>query len=262
MKKLTTFALLATFAMAGTAFAQTADVQVIHNSPDPAAEMVDVYINSEIAIDDFAFRAATPVLELPAETELEIGIAPGNSGGPGDIIATFPVTLNAGERYLVMATGVLDPSLPSNPEGLDTAFTLKIFTPYTDTAMPGMVGLLAYHGSPDAPTVDVLADGVGILIDDLAYGDFAGYLEVPAAEYTLRVTPGDDNNTIVASFVAPLQDLGGAAAVVFASGFLTAKDLSAFGLFAALPDGTVLELPHESVATESTSWSSMKAMFE
>ena len=255
---LSTFAMLA---VAGSALAQTASVQVIHNSPDPAAMAVDVYLGGDLAIDDFAFRTATPVLSLPAEVEIVIGIAPGGSVGPQDIIASFPVTLTAGGSYVVMATGVLDPSLPGNPEGLDTAFTLNIFSPLTTSAPAGQVALLAYHGAPDAPTVDILADGVGVLVPELSYGEFAGYLTVPAADYTLRVTPAGQNETIVASFVAPLADLGGGAAVVFASGFLSSRPGNAFGLFAALADGTVLALPAPSVATDGATWSEMKALY-
>jgi hypothetical protein len=254
--------LLTLVAMAGLAQAQTASVQVIHNSPDPLATAVDVYLDGGLAIDDFAFRTATPVLSLPAEVQIVIGIAPGNSTGPADILASFPVTLMAGGSYVVMATGVLDPSLPGNPEGLDTAFTLKIFAPLTTSAPAGQVALLAYHGAPDAPAVDILADGVGVLVPDLSYGDFAGYLTVPAADYVLRVTPAGDNGTVVASFVAPLSGFGGGAAVVFASGFLTSRPGNSFGLFAALTNGEVLQLVAPDVAVESATWSGLKALFE
>jgi hypothetical protein len=246
---------------AGTAAAQTAQVQVIHNSPDPAATIVDIYLNEgdEPAIPDFAFRTATGILDLPAGVELRIGVAPGMSSGPGDILATFPVTLTAGESYVVMATGVLDEMLPGNPEGADTAFTLKIFSPLVQSVSAGDVGLLVYHGSPDAPTVDVLAVGVGILVDDLAYGEFSDdYLAVPENDYTLQITPGDDNDNAVASFSAPLTGLGGGTAVVFASGYLSAR-LESFGLFAALNDGSVIELPPTTVPTEERSWSDIKS---
>jgi hypothetical protein len=77
---------------------KTARLQVIHNAADPAAEMVDVYVNGDLFLNDFQFRAATPFVDVPADTELEIGIAPGNSSGSGDVIAAFPVTLADGIR--------------------------------------------------------------------------------------------------------------------------------------------------------------------
>ncbi|MEM6764081.1 MAG: DUF4397 domain-containing protein, partial [Bacteroidota bacterium] len=223
-------------------------VQVVHNSPDPAAFEVDIYLNGDLAIDDFAFRTATPFIKLPAGVELEIGVAAGNSSSADDILATFPVTLVDGEKYIVVATGVLDPSaFDSSVNGDDIAFTLEILTPARTASENGNnVDLAVYHGSTDAPAVDVLTGG-NILVDDITYGNFTdGYLSVPAAKYILDVTPGGDNDNVLASYVADVSGLGGGAGLVFASGFLAPdanQDGAAFGLFAVLPDGTVIALP-------------------
>jgi hypothetical protein len=258
-----TISSLALLAGAVTAGAQTADVQIIHNSPDPGAATVDIYVDGTLAVPDLAFRAATGVVPLPAGVELVVGIAPGDSDGPGDILASFPFTLTAGESYVIMAAGVLDPpSFPSNPEGVSTAFDLYV-QPGLLTSDPGSnVSLLAFHGSPDAPTVDVNAVGVGTLFGSLQYTDFQGYLSVPPAEYELQVTPAGQPGTVVATFTAPLDGLGGGAAVVFASGFLSAAGLGgipAFGLYAALADGTVLPLDHSPVSVDDASWSAVKS---
>ncbi|MDX2246381.1 MAG: DUF4397 domain-containing protein [Bacteroidia bacterium] len=232
-------------------FAQFADVQIIHNSADPAADSVDIYINAGAApaVADFKFREATPFISLPAGVLVNVGIAAGNSTGPGDIIATFPFTLTANEKYVVVATGVLNPAqFDISVNGAPAiGFDLKVLTPAQSAGTAGNVSLAVAHGATDAPDVDVLANfGTPPLIDNLGYGTFSGYASVPAAAYILNVTPAADNATIVASYYADLSGLGGGAAVVFASGFLTpANNLNgaAFGLFAALPSGAVVELP-------------------
>lgn len=83
-----------------TAHAQTARVQIIHNSADAAAAEVDIYVDAGLALDDFAFRTATPYIDLPADNQIEIAVAPSNSTGVGDAIATFPITLTSGETYV------------------------------------------------------------------------------------------------------------------------------------------------------------------
>ncbi len=93
-------------------------------------------------------------------------------------------------------------------------------------------------------TVDIIARNVATLVDNAAYGDITDYINVPAADYTIDITPGDDNSTIVASFDVNLSGLEGGSAVVFASGFLdpsSNQNGEAFGLFAALSDGTVVQ---------------------
>jgi hypothetical protein len=225
-----------------------AKVQIIHNAADPGAAEVDVYVNGELALDNFAFRAATPFIELPAGTELKIGVADPNSISADEAIANFSVTLTNGQKYIVLAQGVLDPSaFAENPDGISTGFNLYI----KDNAKlvaddAGNVEFIAVHGSTDAPTVDVIAENVATLVDDAQYTDITDYIAVPAGAYTLNITPGADNNTVVAAYDADLTGLAGGVATVFASGFLTPDDDqngAGFTLMAALADGTVIELP-------------------
>ncbi|MEZ4647271.1 MAG: DUF4397 domain-containing protein [Candidatus Eisenbacteria bacterium] len=227
---------------------ETARLQVIHNAADPAASIVDVYFGNDLALDDFAFRDATPYLTVPAGVEIPVGVAPGTSTGVQDVIATIPVQFEAGKTYVAIANGVLDDSMfEMNPDGRPIGFTLFATDSARESAKDGsMVDFLGVHGATDAPSVDIVARGVGTLLDDVSYGDISGYLSVPPAEYLLDVTPGNDNGLVVATFAADLSGLAGGAAVVFASGFLSPEndqDGAAFGLFAALPDGTVAEFP-------------------
>lgn len=228
-------------------FAQTARLQVIHNAADPGAVAVDIYLNGTLLLDNFGFREATPYIDAPAGTPINIGVAGPNSTSAADTLKNFNVTLTENETYVAIANGVLDPnSFASNPDGRSTAFTLFVKAMARETGNTSDVDFFVLHGSTDAPTVDVLARRVATLVDNAGYGDITNYITVPAASYILDVTPGDDNSTIVVSFEADLSGLGGGAAVVFASGFLNPmqnQDGEAFGIFAALPNGNVVEFP-------------------
>jgi hypothetical protein len=228
-----------------------AEIQIIHNAADPAAAIVDVYVNGTLTLDDFAFRTATPFISLPSGTLLDIGIAPGNSNSVNDTIKNFPLTLMMGQRYIAVANGVLNPAnFAANPDGASTAFTLFLEDNIQDIGSTTNVDFLGVHGSSDAPTVDIIARNVGTLINDASYSNITGYLSVPPSSYTLDVTPAA-GTPIVASFTADLSSLAGGSAVVFASGFLNPsanQNGAAFGLFAALANGTVVTFPQVSVA--------------
>jgi hypothetical protein len=230
--------------MMSSATAQTARLQVIHNAADVAADPVDIYLNGALLLDDFGFRAATPFIDAPAGVTLNIGVAPGTSSSVNDTLVNFQAMLENGETYVVVANGVIDPgSYAQNPDGKSTAFTLFVKPMARESASGSGVDFFVVHGSTDAPTVDVIARNVATLVDDAAYGDITDYINVPAGAYILDITPGNDNNTIVASFDADLTGLEGGSAVVFASGFLDPsmnQDGEPFGIFAALSDGTVV----------------------
>lgn len=254
MKKIFySISLLASAFLVSTQASAQAELQVIHNAPDPAAATVDIYVNGNNAIDDFAFRSATPFIPLPSGVPLEIGIAPGNSTSVNDTLKNFSITLMAGEKYIAIARGVLNPaSFAVNPDGISTAFDLTFITnAQSAAAIPSNVDLLVYHGATDAPAVDVIARNVATLVNDASYTDATAYFPVPPGNYLLDVTPAANNSLIVATYQADLTGLTGGAAVIFASGFLDPaanQNGAAFGLFAALPAGIVVALPQTSVA--------------
>ena len=164
------------------------------------------------------------MITLP--TSFTVGIAPTG----GDVIADFPFELVPGGSYVVVATGLLgDATTPFDLAATGTTF---------GASSADVVGLEVYHGSTDAPAVDIYANDA-ILLSNFSYGDFSGFVEVPADDYTIGVAPTDSE--WIAAFTAPLSGLGGGSVVVFASGFLSTQP--AFGLFAALNNGTVLALP-------------------
>jgi hypothetical protein len=210
--------------------ASIARVQVIHNSPTPT---VDVWANEDRLIDNFAFRTATPYITVPAGVDIDLGIALADSDEASDAIANFPVNLENGKTYVVVATGIV---------GGNPGFDLAIFDQGQERADdPENVGLLFFHGSPDAPEVDIVAGGSPIF-DDVSYGEFSGYINVPAGSYELDVTPGNDNSTVVASYDAPIDFWKGRTAVVFASGFLAGGN-PAFEPWVALDNGGTFPLP-------------------
>ncbi|MDZ7267012.1 MAG: DUF4397 domain-containing protein [candidate division KSB1 bacterium] len=225
----------------------TARLQVIHNSADAAAARVDVYLNGGLLLDNFGFRRATPFIDAPAGVPLSIAVAPSTSTSVNEALKTFTVTLKPGETYVAIASGVLDPTkFAANPEGRDTGFTLFLYDGIRETgSAPGNIDLVVVHGSTDAPRVDVVAVGVGKLVDDLVYGDISGHLSVPAANYLLDLTD-PDNGTPLVRFIANLARYGGQSAVVYASGFLNRQaNRSGAGLLlmAALPSGQMPAFP-------------------
>jgi hypothetical protein len=211
----------------------TARVQVIHNSPSPT---VDIYANGDILLDDFAYRTATPFVDLATRVGIDLAVAGENSQSANDAIANFDgIVLEDGKTYIIMATGIVG--------NADTPFNLNIFDQAQERAADGTgVDLLVYHGSTDAPEVDIVVAANGaVLIDDIEYGEFQGYANVPAASYDLNITPADDNSNVVASVLADLSTLDGGAATVFASGFFSGDDPS-FEIWVALADGTTFPL--------------------
>lgn len=229
------------------ASAQTARVQVVHNSADAIADMVDVYINGSLTLDDVSFRTASPFTDLPANVPLIVGIAEENSSSALDAFYTETFTLEDGETYVIIADGI-ESTTGYNPA---PPFDLHVFDMGREAASsPTMVDVLVHHGSTDAPTVDVYETEVGLgqVIDDLSYTEYEGYFEYPVDNYTIQLRSADGTQGI-AAYIAALESLGaqGVAVTIIASGFFDPSQNSdgpAFGLYAVSPlGGAMIPLP-------------------
>ena len=214
-------------------------------------------LNDALLIDNFGFRTATPFIDAPAGEEFTIAILPPNSTSPENPIWSNTYTLEGNGKYTLVANGLVveanyDPFVP---------FDIYVYPMSREIATSNTnTDLLVFHGSTDAPVVDVVEVGVGAgtIVDNLAYSEFSGYLELPTEDYVIDIR--DESGTVtVVTYSAPLQTLGldGASASVIASGFLNPENNSngpSFGLFVVLAGGgDMIPLPVVTSVNESSS---------
>ena len=108
----------------------------------------------------------------------------------------------------------------------------------------GNVDFAIFHGSTDAPKVDVTVHGGVQLMDDAPYGSITTYQSLAAANYTFDISNAS-GSILFDSYGVPFSGIADSAAVIFTSGFLGphANQFGPeFGLFAAFSTGKVSKL--------------------
>ncbi len=217
--------------------AQTARLQAVHNSPNTLVANIDVWAvvagNSQKVFDDFAYRTASPFINVVAGLPVTLAFAPANSTAITDTFLSLstPITFTNGESYYLIAYG---PNV-----------NLTLISGALETSPNPQLAALAFsHGVSDAPAVDVNVRGIPqTVFDNIAFGDFDGYVGLPAGTYLVDVYDST-STTRLKTYYAPLATAVGSAALVFASGyFAPASGQPAFAVFAALPSGMVIQLP-------------------
>ncbi len=204
-------------------------VQAIHNAADPT---VDIYANQKRLVNDLEYRKATPFVSVPADRDIVFGVAVANSTNFNEAIFKDTIAFASGKTHTLMAAGI--------PFNATRPFVLLTDDRAVETAPAGSVAVSVFHGSTNAPAVDVVERAGAAVVRNVSYGQFTPYVNVTPRNYFLDVKPAGAA-TIAGTFRADLTGLGGKAARIFASGALGGSP--AFGLFAALPDGTVVPLP-------------------
>jgi hypothetical protein len=221
-------------------YAPVAKVQVINNSADTAASVVDVWMNTTMIADNLNFRAATPFINLPANEQINITICPPDSQDPYSPLYFHSYTLTEGETYVMVAEGIASASGFEPPRPFDIA----LYTGARLTSnISGRTDMLFENASTDAPNFDVVEVGLGAgtLLSGLAYGNYSSYVELPTINYVFEVRDASNSN-LIGTFRAPLQTEGleNLAVTIVASGFIDPSVNSngePFGLYAAVPTG-------------------------
>jgi hypothetical protein len=176
MKKLAIVALAAIVAgvtLLSTVSAQNdARIRVLHASPDAPA--VDVFLDGSEAISDLAFDDITDYVAVPAGDHT-VEVFPAAADGTGDPVISADVTLAADTDYTVAAVGLVADIEP-----------LVLVDDNTAPAA-GEAKLRFVHASPDAPAVDIYAEGAGVVVPAAAFKDASGYLGLAAGTYNLEV---------------------------------------------------------------------------
>jgi hypothetical protein len=217
-------------ATAGIPLPEAARVQLAHNAADPGAASVDIFINGALAVNDFAFRTATPFITLPSGAgNVEVDVAGPNAGtNIGDALTPADSLFNAspefgpGSTTTVFANGVITPA-DFEGDANTIAFNLYPVAAQEAVETAGNFEFKIFHGATDAPAVDVVAGGSIDLALNLMYGmatpDFASL--TPDTDVVVDINAA--GGATVASYQVDVAALGvgGATGIVAASGFLT-----------------------------------------
>lgn len=231
-------------------------LQAFHNCADTVAKKVDVWLMNKTTntntrlISNFEFRKATRFIDAPANQDIAVGITLPGAPLSDTVYVENIGSVAGGNTFIMVASGVLDESkFEANPSNNSIAFELLGLNGIEKSPEAGKVALQVFHGSTDAPAVDINARGVGTLFGDIEYGNAGDdYLMVNPNTYTIDVAAAG-SSTAVVSYTAPLTGFADSALVVFASGFLspnvpTGLDAGpGFALIAVTSEGTTIELP-------------------
>lgn len=235
-----TFVIVLLFIAAQSKAFQT-KVQFINNSGDAALSTVDIYVDNLLFYNDLPFREATMLLDVNANTVINIGIAPGNSLTVNDTVRNVRTTLSDLFYYYAVVNGIKSTTgySPSAPVSLDIFTGAKAnATILTNTE------ILFHNGSTDGQTMD-LRSGVLTIANDIAYKAYSNFYSIASADTKVRTT-NTSGSKLLTTYNAPLvsASLTGRAVLILASGFVNPSANSsgpAMGLWMCTTDGGPLQ---------------------
>jgi uncharacterized protein DUF4397 len=165
-----------------------ARVRVVHASPD--APNVDVLVDDAEVLSDVPYLTVSDYLDVPAgDQTLKV-----NAVGTATTVIDADVSLVDGTDYTVIASGLVEALEPIVLQDDNSAPTA------------GNARVRAIHGAPGAPAVDIYVTAPGAdlettipLLANVEFGDVADYIEAPAGDYQVRVTPAGTKTVVIDS---------------------------------------------------------------
>lgn len=179
-----------------------ANVRVGHFSPD--ARFVDVYVDGALALERLGFGTLTEWVQVPAGTR-EVVVVPAGLPISAEVV-TQEATEETEEVVETVSNALIGPAqLELAPDswtsilaiGLRADSTLSplVLTEDYSRIADSEARVTVLHAIPDAPAVDVLAEGAAV-ISNLAFGQ-TQTLTVPANTYDLAVVATGTTEPVV-----------------------------------------------------------------
>ncbi len=205
---LITLSLVSLLSACGGSNSDTAQLRVLHASPDAPA--VDVLIDGGPVLEGLSFGNASPFTGVDAgHRQIQVNV----SGTDTTVIDTR-ADLEEDRRYLIVASGLVTDLQP------------LVFPVSDENPVAGSTLVRVLHAAPSAPRVDVyvVASGQSItqaqpVLSDVPFRAISNYLPVPVGTYDLFVTPtGRKTIAIEAKNVALNEGLIATVAALDASG--------------------------------------------
>jgi hypothetical protein len=178
-----------------------ARVRVVHASPDAPA--VDVLVDDSPVFTNAPFEGITDFASVPAGT-YNVKVVPAGATSP--VVIEANLDLMGGVDYTVIATDMLDMITPI------------ILTADGGTPAEGNAWVRFFHGSPDAPAVDIAVTDGPVLLPNVAFQQFTDYLPVQAGTYDLEARVAGTQDVALALPGVELED--GIVYTVYATGLL------------------------------------------
>lgn len=169
--------------------ADMARVRAVHTVPDAPA--VDIAVTGgDVILSGLEFPGASDYLDVPPGSyDLEVRIA-----GTDDVVLPLPgVELMGGTVYDVYAIGTAADGqifpfvIPTSGTAME-AMAVDACGPVLGIGAESDACVNVIHASPDAPAVDVWVNGE-VALNNVAFGDFSGWIALPAGEYQIQVSP-------------------------------------------------------------------------
>lgn len=158
-------------------------VNVIHTAAAEAFGQVDIWDLTDMSnpaplIVDFDYGASVST-ELPMGIAFVLGVDV-NDDMVADAVFDIPDSLSG---YVGLYAGNDVSGAPFLFAHFEDGMTARI------DPRPQMSEVRVVHLSPDAPAVDVYANGAAVGVNNVAFPSGTGYLEVPSGDYTFEVAP-------------------------------------------------------------------------
>lgn len=170
-----------------------AKVRFLHASPD--APSVDIKLNDgngPAVFGNAAFKDISDYVEVDAGT-YTFAVTP--AGSAVEVIVFDPITVANGVVYTVVAHGTLDNTDPY-------PFAVRVFVDnnpgnnFVDMSAAA-ASVMVVHGSPDAPGVDLLVDGLVVNSSALEFPNNTGYLPVGAGDRNIKVNASGTDISVI-----------------------------------------------------------------